>query len=138
MFVGFQVQSTMSSLCVYMSSVSSKQSIFKQQQAIFDFLDARGIEYLPIDMCANTAARPEMLEKIPEEKKDSGNIFLPPQVFNGTDYCGDFEQFFDAREMDLIYSFFKLDPPAGSSELKVLQQYKDAGVTPPFSPKGWC
>jgi len=99
-----------------MSSVSSKQSIFKQQQAIFDFLDARGIEYLPIDMCANTAARPEMLEKIPEEKKDAGNIFLPPQVFNGTDYCGDFEQFFDAREMDLIYSFFKLDPPAGSSE----------------------
>lgn len=85
-----------------------------------DFLDARQIEYMPIDMCANAAARPEMLEMLPEETKGEGMKFLPPQVFNGSDYCGDFEKFFDAREMDLIYSFFKLDPPAGSSEYNAL------------------
>merc|ERR1712156_1221299 len=57
-----------------------------------------------------------MLEKLPEDSKPEGKQILPPQVFNGEDYCGDYEQFFDAREMDLIYSFFKLDPPEGSSE----------------------
>merc|ERR1711881_269056 len=57
-----------------------------------------------------------MLEKIPEETKQEGVKFLPPQVFNGDDYCGDYENFFDAREMDLVYSFFKLEAPEGSSE----------------------
>merc|ERR1712066_1018488 len=57
-----------------------------------------------------------MLEKLPEDSKEEGKQILPPQVFNGDDYCGDYEQFFDARECDLIYSFFKLNPPEGSSE----------------------
>merc|ERR1712045_484533 len=57
-----------------------------------------------------------MLEKLPEDSKPEGKQILPPQVFNGEDYCGDYEQFFDARECDLIYSFFKLNPPEGSSE----------------------
>lgn len=103
-------------IMVYMTSVSSRLQITKQQRAILDFLDARGINYRPIDMCANTKARGQMLEKLPEESKEEGKTILPPQVFNGEDYCGDYEQFFDARECDLIYSFFKLEPPEGSSE----------------------
>jgi len=106
----------MAEICVYMTSVSSKLQISKQQRAILDFLDARGIEYRPVDMCANLKARGQMLEKLPEDSKPEGKQILPPQVFNGEDYCGDYEQFFDAREMDLIYSFFKLNPPEGSSE----------------------
>jgi len=102
---------------VYMSSVVSTQAISKKQRAILDFLDARKIDYKPIDMCANLSARGEMMEKIPEESKSvEGVKFLPPQVFNGADYCGDYENFFDAREMDLVYSFFKLEAPEGSSE----------------------
>merc|ERR1712223_1265427 len=106
----------MAEICVYMTSVSSKLQISKQQRAILDFLDARGIEYRPVDMCANLKARGQMLEKLPEDSKPEGKQVLPPQVFNGEDYCGDYEQFFDAREIDLIYSFFKLNPPEGSSE----------------------
>jgi len=106
----------MAEICVYMTSVSSKLQISKQQRAILDFLDARGIDYRPVDMCANLKARGQMLEKLPEDSKPEGKQILPPQVFNGEDYCGDYEQFFDAREMDLIYSFFKLNPPEGSSE----------------------
>ena len=65
-------------------------------------------------MCANTKARGQMLEKLPEDSEGKKN-FLPPQVFNGDEHCGDYESFFDARECDLIYSFFKLNPPEGSS-----------------------
>merc|ERR1719483_1640134 len=56
-----------------------------------------------------------MLEKLPEDSEGKKN-FLPPQVFNGDEHCGDYESFFDAREADLIFSFFKLNPPEGSSE----------------------
>lgn len=110
---------------VYMTSVSSRIQISKQQRAILDFLDARGIEYRPIDMCANTKARGQMLEKLPEDSKAEGVPILPPQVFNGEDYCGDYEQFFDARECDLLYSFFKLNPPADSSEYLALNPEKE-------------
>merc|ERR1712110_770015 len=87
--------------------------------------DARGIDYRPIDMCANTKARGQMLEKLPEDSKAEGVPILPPQVFNGADYCGDYEQFFDARECDLIYSFFKLNPPEDSSEYLALNPEKE-------------
>jgi len=116
----------MTEICVYMTSVSSRLQISKQQRAILDFLDARGIEYRPIDMCANTKARGQMLDKLSEDKKEDGKQILPPQVFNGEDYCGDYEQFFDARECDLIYSFFKLNPPEGSSEYLTANPPKEA------------
>jgi len=126
----------MAEICVYMTSVSSRLQISKQQRAILDFLDARGIEYTPIDMCANTKARGQMLEKLPEDSEGKKN-FLPPQVFNGDEHCGDYESFFDAREADLIFSFFKLNTPEGSSEAKLLAQFKAQGITPPYAPKNW-
>lgn len=35
---------------------------------------------------------------------------LPPQVFNGDEYCGDFEQFELANEIDTLEDFLKLPP----------------------------
>jgi hypothetical protein len=35
---------------------------------------------------------------------------LPPQVFNEEDYCGDFEQFELANEVDNLEDFLKLPP----------------------------
>lgn len=35
---------------------------------------------------------------------------LPPQVFNDTEYCGDFEQFELANEIDNLEDFLKLPP----------------------------
>lgn len=35
---------------------------------------------------------------------------LPPQVFNDEEYCGDFEQFELANEIDTLEDFLKLPP----------------------------
>merc|ERR1712168_1006118 len=90
---------TSSEIKIYMTTITSTIQIEKKQQALFDFLDARKIQHERIDMCANLQARPKMLSLIPTTP-ESGRI-LPPQVFNGDDYCGDYDAFVDAKEMDL-------------------------------------
>jgi hypothetical protein len=106
---------------VYTTSVTTTIQIQKKCRAIQDFLEANKIDHKLIDMCMDLEARPRMLEIIPEEfKQDEDNKHLPPQVFAGDfEYCGSFDEFMDAREMDLIYRFFRLTPPEGTAEHKV-------------------
>uniref|UniRef100_H9GQX0 SH3 domain-binding glutamic acid-rich-like protein n=2 Tax=Anolis carolinensis TaxID=28377 RepID=H9GQX0_ANOCA len=33
---------------------------------------------------------------------------IPPQIFNGEDYCGDFEMLFDAIENEEVPKFLKI------------------------------
>jgi hypothetical protein len=106
---------------VYTTSVSTTLQIQKKCRAIQDFLEANNIDHKLIDMCMDLEARPRMLEIIPDEfKQDEDNKHLPPQVFAGDfEYCGSFDEFMDAREMDLIYRFFRLTPPEGTAEHRV-------------------
>lgn len=102
---------------VYTTSIYTTVHIEKKVRAVVDFLEARGIDHKLIDMCYDLEARPRMIELLPEEmKEDSANV-LAPQVFCGDfDYCGNFDDFSLAKEMDLIYTFFKVTPPEGSAE----------------------
>ena len=103
-----------SEITVYMTSIVSQHAIFKKQQEVLDFLEARKIPYKAVDMCANLKARPEMIGKLPDDVIEKTPRPLPPQVFNGDGYCGDYDMFFDAKECDLAYSFFRIMPPEGS------------------------
>ena len=78
-----------------------------------------------------------MLSLIPQDRKNETGPILPPQVFVGESYCGDFEDFEFAKEMDLSLSFFKREAEEGSAEYKTLMQYKKAGKMPPFYPRGF-
>lgn len=55
----------------------------KQQQAeIFQFLDSKNIKYFAKDITQSSALKDEMRKKV-------GNpTAMPPQVFNGNNYCG--------------------------------------------------
>lgn len=53
---------------------------------------------------------------------------LAPQIFNDDVYLGDYENFFNANEIGLKYTFFKLDAPEGSREAKALKRYKAQGI----------
>merc|ERR1711920_596948 len=62
-----------------------------------------------------------MLALLPDELKEDENfdasLILPPQIFAGEyDYCGNFDNFIDAKEVDEIYGFFRVTPPEGSAE----------------------
>lgn len=100
--------------------------IRNKQRKILDFLLQNNIETEEIDLTINTSARDVMLEKIPKEKHSEK--ILPPQIFNQDQYCGDYEDFFNATEAGLQYTFLKLTPPSGSLEEKLLQKYARDGV----------
>ena len=122
-------------ILIYMTTITSTTAILKKQRAIVDILEAKKIPHAQIDMCSNTKARPHMLSLIPEnirkEKLNNGPI-LPPQIFCGESYCGDYEDFVEAKEIGLLFSFFKRWPEEGSEEMKILEHYKNSGVRPPF------
>ncbi|RZC34840.1 ATP-binding cassette sub-family B member 7, mitochondrial, partial [Asbolus verrucosus] len=88
----------------------------KRQQRVLLILDSRNIQYELVDI-----AEPDN-----EEKKDfmqnnstsSGATIsdpnprhpLPPQIFNDDVYCGDYDQFDMANEIDEMEKFLKLAP----------------------------
>lgn len=86
----------------YYSSVSSNMEIKTKQQKIELVLDSKKIEYEKIDISAGEAVRQEMRDKVGDPKA------LPPQLFNGDTYCGDFDAFDLAVEDEKINEFLKL------------------------------
>ncbi|XP_051961771.1 SH3 domain-binding glutamic acid-rich-like protein 3 [Xyrauchen texanus] len=90
------------SITVYYSSVSGSREVKRHQAEIFQFLDAKKIKYCVVDITESTNKKDEMRKKV-------GNpSAMPPQVFNGDKYCGDYQKFFDAVEDEKPEAFFKL------------------------------
>ncbi|XP_046891117.1 SH3 domain-binding glutamic acid-rich protein isoform X14 [Hypomesus transpacificus] len=101
---------------VFLASSSGSTAIKKKQQDVVGFLEALKVEYSQMDIACNEDNRMWMRENVPEEKKPSNGIPLPPQIFNEDGYCGDYETFFDAKEDNQVYAFLGLPPPPGSKD----------------------
>ncbi|XP_039264690.2 SH3 domain-binding glutamic acid-rich protein-like [Styela clava] len=97
---------------IYTSSAAGSTKMRKEQQAILDYLKSKDMKFEEIDLCAQTDAKDVMRSKIPAEvtKYNDSNKALAPQVFNEDEYCGDYAMFFEAREMELLNTFFKVPP----------------------------
>lgn len=93
----------MTSVTLYLTSVTTNREIFNKQNRIKHVLEAKGIEYVEIDLCHSQEQRNEMRDKagIPD--------LLPPALFNGDRYCGNFDEFEDAVEDGLLKQFLKLE-----------------------------
>ncbi|XP_076128230.1 SH3 domain-binding glutamic acid-rich-like protein 3 [Alosa pseudoharengus] len=89
-------------LTIYFSSVSGSRELKQQQSEIFQYLDAKQIMYKAVDITQDTSIKDEMRKRV------GNQTAMPPQVFNGDAYCGDYSQFFDAREDGKAEVFFKL------------------------------
>ncbi|KAL0973278.1 hypothetical protein UPYG_G00201350 [Umbra pygmaea] len=104
---------------VFLASSSGSTAIKKKQQDVLGFLEALKVDYAPLDIACNEDNRMWMRENVPEEKKPTNGIPLPPQIFNEESYCGDYETFFDAKEDNAVYAFLGLPPPPGSKKALV-------------------
>uniref|UniRef100_A0A3Q2XVU6 SH3 domain binding glutamate-rich protein n=1 Tax=Hippocampus comes TaxID=109280 RepID=A0A3Q2XVU6_HIPCM len=101
---------------VFLATSSGSTAIKKKQQDVVGFLEALKVDYTQLDIACNEENRKWMRQNVPEEKKPSNGIPLPPQIFNEESYCGDYETFFDAKEDNSVYAFLGLAPPPGSKE----------------------
>uniref|UniRef100_A0ABI7Y851 SH3 domain binding glutamate rich protein like 2 n=1 Tax=Felis catus TaxID=9685 RepID=A0ABI7Y851_FELCA len=82
--------------------------IKKKQQDVVRFLEANKIEFEEVDITMSEEQRQWMYKNIPPEKKPAQGNPLPPQIFNGDRYCGDYDSFFESKESNTVYSFLGL------------------------------
>ncbi|XP_041728985.1 SH3 domain-binding glutamic acid-rich-like protein 2 [Coregonus clupeaformis] len=94
---------------VYIASSSGSVAVKKRQQAVVGFLEANRISFQEVDITNVEDRRLWMYQHIPPEKHpDKGNP-LPPQIFNGDCYCGDYEDFFQSKENNTVFTFLGLN-----------------------------
>ncbi|XP_062871388.1 SH3 domain-binding glutamic acid-rich-like protein 3 [Trichomycterus rosablanca] len=90
------------SVTIYYSAATGSREVKQQQSEIFQYLDAKKIKYFVKDITQSPEIKTEMRTKV-------GNpSAMPPQIFNGDKYCGDYQAFFNAVEEEKAEKFFKL------------------------------
>ncbi|XP_044570670.1 SH3 domain-binding glutamic acid-rich protein homolog isoform X6 [Drosophila ananassae] len=93
-----------------------QQQVKKRQQRVLMILDSKNIQYDTVDI---TEPGKESEKELMQNKSTSngGTVSdpeprhpLPPQIFNDEDYCGDYDAFDMANEIDTLEVFLKLAP----------------------------
>lgn len=110
---------------VYIASSSGSTAIKKKQHDVVGFLESNKIEFCECDIAANEENRKWMREHVPENCRPSSGNPLPPQIFHGDEYCGDYDGFFEARENNAVYAFLGLTAPPGSKEAEALARQNE-------------
>uniref|UniRef100_A0AAY4BUW2 SH3 domain-binding glutamic acid-rich-like protein n=1 Tax=Denticeps clupeoides TaxID=299321 RepID=A0AAY4BUW2_9TELE len=87
----------------------SSPGVKKRQQAVVGFLEANRILFEEVDITMLEDQRLWMYRNIPEEKHPGKGNPLPPQIFNGDEYLGDYEDFFQSKENNTVFSFLGLN-----------------------------
>ncbi|XP_069929943.1 SH3 domain-binding glutamic acid-rich-like protein 2 isoform X4 [Oryctolagus cuniculus] len=118
---------------VFIASSSGFVAIKKKQQDVVRFLEANKIEFEEVDITMSEEQRQWMYKNVPPEKKPAQGNPLPPQIFNGDRYCGDYDSFFESKESNTVFSFLGLKPRLASKgrkeEKKIEEKNKNFTVT---------
>ncbi|KAK7882910.1 hypothetical protein WMY93_029084 [Mugilogobius chulae] len=64
---------------VFLATSSGSTAIKKKQQDVVGFLEALHVDYTPLDIACNEQNRMWMRQNVPEEKKPTNGIPLPPR-----------------------------------------------------------
>lgn len=89
----------------------------KRQQRVLMILDSKSIKYEVVDI--TEPGKEEEREFMQNNSTNKGATVsdpdprhpLPPQLFNETDYCGDYDSFDMANEIDTLEQFLIMAPP---------------------------
>jgi len=94
---------------LYISGNSGNQKIENEQQQIQRVLQMRKIDFELVDIMlpGNQNERTFMRER--GKKKDGQRNVIPPQIFNGQEFRGDFEDFDISNEDDVLEEFLGLE-----------------------------
>lgn len=100
---------------VYVSGISGNKEVKKHQQRVLMILDSKNIEYVVVDI---TEPGKENEKEFMQQngKANNAKYPLPPQLFNEDDYCGGYEDFDLANEIDNLETFLKLPSSTSKGE----------------------
>ncbi|XP_014214366.1 SH3 domain-binding glutamic acid-rich protein homolog [Copidosoma floridanum] len=91
---------------IYISRISGSKEVKKRQQRVLMILDSKNVGYQVIDITEPGKEAEKEFMQLNSMAKDS-KYPIPPQIFNEEDYCGDYEDFDEANEMDELEKFLK-------------------------------
>ncbi|XP_066601660.1 SH3 domain-binding glutamic acid-rich protein homolog isoform X1 [Prorops nasuta] len=101
---------------IYISGISGNKEVKKRQQRVFMILDSKNVEYESIDI--TEPGKEDVKEFMQSNSKARDSKYpLPPQIFNEDDYCGDYEDFDLANEINELEAFLKVTPESSTAEL---------------------
>ncbi|XP_012288414.1 SH3 domain-binding glutamic acid-rich protein homolog isoform X2 [Orussus abietinus] len=93
-----------------------KKSVKKRQQRVLMILESKNIEYTTIDITEPGREADKEFMQTKGTVRDS-KYPLPPQIFNEDEYCGDYEDFDLANEIDELEKFLKVTPAVSTAEI---------------------
>ncbi|XP_041450498.1 SH3 domain-binding glutamic acid-rich protein homolog [Drosophila obscura] len=123
-------------LKVYVSGMSGNKEVKKRQQRVLMILDSKNIQYDTVDITEpGKEGEKEMMQN--KSTSNGGTVSdpdprhpLPPQLFNDAEYCGDYDAFDNANEIDTLEVFLKLAPAdttaVSSAQIELKQENGDA------------
>lgn len=102
---------------VYISGMSGSKEVKKRQQRVTMILDSKHIPYTIIDI--TEPGQEQEKDFMQKNSEHNGSTIsdptprhpLPPQLFNDAEYCGDYDDFDLANEVDNLEVFLKLEAP---------------------------
>lgn len=123
-------------LKVYVSGMSGNKEVKKRQQRVLMILDSKNIKYDTVDITEpGKESEKELMQNKPTS--NGGTVSdpeprhpLPPQLFNDDEYCGDYDAFDMANEIDTLEVFLKLAPAdttaVSTAQIELKQENGDA------------
>uniref|UniRef100_A0A182QKW9 SH3 domain-binding glutamic acid-rich-like protein n=1 Tax=Anopheles farauti TaxID=69004 RepID=A0A182QKW9_9DIPT len=96
----------------------ARNRVKKRQQRVTMIMDSKHIEYTVIDITEpGKESEKDFMQTNAQHKgctisDPNPRHALPPQLFNDTEYCGDYDDFDLANEVDNLEVFLKLAAPA--------------------------
>lgn len=102
---------------VYISGMSGSKEVKKRQQRVTMILESKHIPYTIIDI--TEPGQEQEKDFMQKNSERNGSTIsdptprhpLPPQLFNDAEYCGDYDDFDMANEVDNLEVFLKLEAP---------------------------
>lgn len=102
---------------IYISGISGNKEVKKRQQRVLMICDSKNIKYEVIDI--TEPGREADKDFMQNNAKSLGGTVsdpkprspLPPQMFNDEEYCGDYDEFDLANEVDTLEQFLKVEVP---------------------------
>merc|ERR1712123_354738 len=102
---GEAVPAAAADIKIYISGNSGSKEISTAQQKITMILKSLGIPILQVDISAPGMDDQRDVMRASAKKKEGQRHALPPQIFNGDKYCGDYDDFDVANEDDELEEF---------------------------------
>eukprot|EP00092_Neocalanus_flemingeri_P104982 GFUD01134509.1.p1 GENE.GFUD01134509.1~~GFUD01134509.1.p1 ORF type:complete len:154 (+),score=70.68 GFUD01134509.1:127-588(+) len=93
---------------IFISGNSGSKEISNGQNRIIMILKSLGIAMELVDISAPGMEEQRDIMRASAKKKEGQRFALPPQLFNGEKYCGDYDDFDVANEDDELEEFLAI------------------------------